>query len=179
MKRLRKTIFHLFTVIIVLVHCGRNLQAQPIIDYDVIVSDNKEEVIYQGTCSYKDLSTIPAFQWQEQVTHYQPDTQAIAYLSRHLAKYELKVFLGTWCSDSHFLIPRLYKVAQKAGYPVEEWFFYVLDQHKKGRHREEQLFNITLLPTIILMKDGGEVGRITETVQESIEADLVRIIQEE
>ena len=53
---------------------------------------------------------------------------------------------------------------------------YGVDRAKTTRNGDEKKYGITLVPTIILFKDGKEVGRITETVKKSIEEDLATII---
>ncbi len=110
---------------------------------------------------------------------YMADKDAVRILSNKLKEYSLIVFLGTWCGDSHELIPKLEKVLMMAGYPQQLLTLYAVDRTKETKDGANKKFDITNVPTIIVMKDGKEKGRITETVQRSIEEDLVAIIGKE
>ncbi|MEN9964666.1 MAG: hypothetical protein RL582_1761, partial [Bacteroidota bacterium] len=44
---------------------------------------------------------------------------------------------------------------------------------------EHVFYNIKRVPTVIVMLQNREVGRIIENVNESIEADLLRIIEKD
>ena len=112
----------------------------------------------------------------EQSENYKPDESKIESLSEELNKYQLIVFLGTWCEDSHRLIPQLYRVLTDTGYPLEQMEIFALDRDKKGKNGVEKQYNITNVPTIILLQDGREKGRITETVKQNVESDLWEII---
>ena len=93
-----------------------------------------------------------------------------------MKQYTMVVFLGTWCDDSHYLIPRLERVLQMINYPQSKLTMYGVDRAKTAKNGEEIKYGVTLVPTIILFKDGKEVGRITETVKKTIEEDLASII---
>lgn len=53
---------------------------------------------------------------------------------------------------------------------------FALDRDKKGRNGEEKQYKITNVPTVIVLQDGNERGRITETVKQNVESDLLEII---
>jgi hypothetical protein len=54
---------------------------------------------------------------------------------------------------------------------------YGVDRAKTAKNGEEKMYAIKFVPTIILMKDNKEAGRIVESVQTSMEADMVDIIK--
>lgn len=143
--------------------------------YELIESDNKQEVIYKGPCTFEDIANVAAFKLQEQAETYQPGEAQIQALSEVLPEFDMIIFLGTWCEDSHNLVPKLYRVLQETGYPLDKPDIQALDRDKKGLHNIEDQFKITNVPTIILLKNGEETGRITETVKKSIEQDLLDI----
>jgi thiol-disulfide isomerase/thioredoxin len=153
------------------------LHAQYHSDFEVVNGTNDAEVIYKGSCTFDDVEKVPAFKLIEQSENYNPDESKIEALSEELNKYQIIVFLGTWCEDSHRLIPQLYRVLTDAGYPLEQLEIFALDRDKKGKNGEEKQYNITNVPTIILLQDGHEKGRITETVKQNIETDLLEIIK--
>src|SRR5690606_5012093 len=146
-------------------------------NYEIIPSEQDDELIYKGSCSFADISAVPAFNWNDALNDYEPDSVSISILKEKLPAYQLSVFLGTWCEDSHRLIPQLYKVLQEAGYPLEQVGLEALDQNKKGRNNSEQQYDVLFVHTILVFKEGVLIGKITETVQESIEGDLANMMK--
>lgn len=153
-----------------------SIYAQNHSDFDTVPSEDKTEVIYKGQCTFEDISKVTAFHLAEKAAAYKPVTEAMAVLKQELKNYQLTIFLGTWCEDSHYLIPQLYKVLEESGYPLDALTVYAVDRDKKAKNKEEVTFAITNVPTIIVMQQGKETGRITETVKKSIEQDLSDII---
>ena len=49
----------------------------------------------------------------------------------------------------------------------------------RDRSNEAEGLRIELVPTIIFYKDGSEIGRIVETPVESMEKDLLKIIEKQ
>jgi len=146
--------------------------------YDVI-KDN-DAVIFKGLCTFDDLNKEPSFSWlQKGMNAYKPDSAKIVYLKKNLPKYKMVVFMGTWCDDSHFLIPKLEKVLTLSGYPMSQYTMYGMDREKKAKNMEHRIYNITNVPTMIVYKGNQELGRITETVKKNIETDLINIIKDD
>ena len=152
------------------------IQAQNRSDYEIVPSENNTEVIYKGECTFDDIGKVTAFHLSENAAAYKPDAAVTAALKEKLGAYRLTIFLGTWCEDSHYLVPQLYKVLEATGYPVNTITIYAVDRDKKGRHNEEKIFSITNVPTIIVSQGDKETGRITESVHKSVEQDLLDII---
>jgi len=137
-------------------------------------------VIFNGQITFDDLNKERSFDWLKRGSDkYNPDAAKLAYLSKDLPQYTMVVFMGTWCSDSHNLIPKLEKVLQLTAYPMQQYTMYGVDLKKKTIAKTTDNYNITLVPTIILLKGRQEIGRITESVKTSIEADLADIIQKD
>ena len=61
---------------------------------------------------------------------------------------------------------------------MDEIAMYGVEREKTTRSELLQKYGITNLPTIIVMKGGAEAGRITETVKKSVEADLLKIVNQ-
>jgi len=164
------------TLIILLVIMNMHAMAQ-VTAYDVSKDKENGDLVFNGPVTFGDLNKEVSFTWlQNGMDGYRPDAQAISFLKGRLKEYTLVVFLGTWCDDSHYLIPKLEKVLQQAGYPLNSVTMYGVDREKTTKNGQHKKYNITLVPTIILFKDGREAGRITETVMKSVEWDLTKII---
>ena len=146
--------------------------------FDKAIND-RNELVFTGQFTFTDLKQEESFKWMlDGIAAYQPNAEDISYLKNELNKYQLVVFMGTWCEDSHNLIPKLYKVLEAAGYPAQQLTLYGLDREKKGKGTAHEEYKVLYVPTIIVLTDGKEVGRITEMVRKSIEADLSAIIKD-
>lgn len=147
-------------------------------DFDKSKDKESGAVVYKGQISFNDLESESSFSWLKRgAAAYKPDTTAIAYLKKNLPKYEMVVLMGTWCEDSQNLVPKLLKVLQASGYPMSSYTMYGVDRAKEAKYVEHKLYSLDKVPTIILMKDHVEIGRIVESVKKSIEIDLVQMIQ--
>jgi thiol-disulfide isomerase/thioredoxin len=134
--------------------------------------------VYQGPFSYSELSGLPGSEWLARgEKEYKPDAASMAYLQQHLKNYSLMVFLGTWCDDSRFLVPKLVKVLKTSDYPMDQVSMYGVDRAKQTLGPESKTYDVKKAPTIIVFKDGKEVGRVVETVPVSIEKSLEEILK--
>ena len=137
-------------------------------------------LIFNGRITFDDLNAEPSFTWLKKgVEAYMPDEKKIAALKEKFTQhnYSVVVFLGTWCDDSHELIPKLEKVLQLIQYPQSSLTMFGVDRAKTTTTHDEKQYKITLVPTIIVFDKDREIGRITESVQKSIEADLEAMLK--
>lgn len=114
-----------------------------------------------------------------------PDlVKALAYLPRDVT---VTVVLGTWCSDSQREVPRFWKVLDEADpegldlvmigvgrADAPEAAAWEAEHGVEPGYRER--FAIEYVPTFIVTEDGREIGRIVETPEVSLEADLCGIL---
>ena len=148
-------------------------------DYEVSKDEMTAMDVYRGQFGFDELKNGKTFGWfRDGVKEYKPDVEKIAYLEKNMGQYNLVIFLGTWCDDSHNLVPKLYKVLTAADYKGE-YKMYGVDRDKTTKHDMQKVYGITLVPTIIVQKENMEIGRITETVKTSIESDLTDIIKKD
>lgn len=140
------------------------------------VSDTAEPSYVVGTVerAYLNNPAWPAFVGVYDTTRIEPH-----FIDMIRTTYEgerFLVFFGAWCGDSKRDLPRFLKIADEAGFPPEAITLYSLDRTKKSRDGLTDRYGIEYVPTFIVMKDGVEVGRITEFPQVSVEADLLTIL---
>ena len=167
----------LFAAVIVLLLLSVTTMAQTKA-YDVIKDPKEGGWIFDGLITLADLNAEPTFGWMKSGSDsYTPEEKYVATLRKNLKEYSIIAFLGTWCEDSHNLIPKLEKVLITCGFPPNQLTMYGIDRDKKSKTGEEKKYDIKFAPTIILLKNGKEAGRITETVQKSVEADLAAIVE--
>ncbi|HCV44249.1 MAG TPA: thiol reductase thioredoxin [Bacteroidetes bacterium] len=86
------------------------------------------------------------------------------------------VFLGTWCGDSRREVPHFLKIADQCGIAPSRVRLHGLDRAKKSEEGLAEQYNIKLVPTFIFLKNGTEVGRITEKPNATLEADMLSIL---
>jgi thiol-disulfide isomerase/thioredoxin len=147
-------------------------------NYQILKDPKNGEPVYKGACTFQDLHADGSFTWLKHgYDKYKPNAQHIAFLKKHLANYTFIVFIGTWCSDTHDMLPKLEKVLTAANYPLAKLTMFGVDREKKAKNIENKLYGIESVPTIIVFKGHLEIGRITETVKTSVEEDLVNILK--
>ena len=146
------------------------------------ITDNKDRKVLWGEFEMADL-TRPAFNdwFQSGYEAYQPDQQAVNQLKSEIGNYQIEVYMGTWCGDSKREVPRLINLFGEIEAPKENVRMVAIrgdnPYYKQGPKGETMGKNIHRVPTISISKNGQEIGRIVEEPMESLEADLLNIIQ--
>lgn len=107
---------------------------------------------------------------------YTPDVQTLEQLKPLLNDVHITVFMGTWCEDSHAEVPHFYKILDEAGFDENKLTLITVSEEKTTPDGLEKDENITNVPTIILRKNGEELGRIVEYPIESLEKDMAAIV---
>ena len=91
----------------------------------------------------------------------------------------VKVFLGTWCGDTKYLLPRFIKNWEHLGLSMDQVEFIGLhndgDLYKQGPNQETNDYNIHRVPTFIFEKDGQEMNRIVERTVFDLDTDMKKI----
>ncbi|CAN5717969.1 thioredoxin family protein [soil metagenome] len=93
---------------------------------------------------------------------YEPPTDILNLMEAAKDKVQFVIFGGTWCEDTQFILPRFFKLQEQAGFPDKSISFFAVNRAKQTLGNVSAAFNITNVPTIIVMKDGKEVGRVVE-----------------
>jgi len=131
--------------------------------YEVYNDPKNGEKTLKGILSRSVIENDTSFKWYEENRKiYAPNEGATAALKNNRDSIELIVFMGTWCEDSHFVIPRLFSLVDKAGFPNEKITLIGADRNKKTLSHLAEALNVKNVPTIIVMKDGKEMGRVIE-----------------
>jgi len=154
-----------------------NSSAQKEHGFKILPDEEDAGGIYQGYCTWPDLIKLPAFADIAKDHGFFRDEASLDFLKEHLVKYDIIVFMGTWCSDSRDLLPPFYELIKKTGYPENRVTLIALDRDKKAEDHVEEKYAISNVPTFILIKDGKEAGRITEQVTLDMERDLINLIK--
>ena len=93
---------------------------------------------------------------------YGPDTSLVNTLAQSKGKLQFVLFGGTWCEDTQFILPQFFKLQEMSGLADSTITFFGVNRQKKSLANIADAFGITNVPTIIVMKDGKEMGRVVE-----------------
>lgn len=93
---------------------------------------------------------------------YTPDAHALQILRQQGDSLQFVIFMGTWCEDSKFVVPRLFFLFDAAGYSKDRLTLIACDRNKKTLGHLEDAFNVKNVPTVIVMKNGKEIARVVE-----------------
>ena len=127
-----------------------------------VFSERPNEKTYKGIISREVLIADTSFTWLSSAKNFVPEKAAVEALRKNKDSVQLLVFMGTWCEDSHDVIPRLYSVTDAAGFSQDRITLIGVDRKKTTLSHLTEALGITNVPTIIVMKHGKEVGRIVE-----------------
>jgi thiol-disulfide isomerase/thioredoxin len=119
-------------------------------------------------------------EWKLEYDEFAPDTTALDSFYLIKNKYQVEIYMGTWCSDSEREVPRFIKIVESSSLKNKlEYKIFGVDRSKSlpGKSIEDK--NIERVATFIVFKDGKEIGRIVETPKKSLEKDLLKILLKE
>ncbi|MES2430439.1 MAG: thioredoxin family protein [Bacteroidota bacterium] len=125
---------------------------------------NPEVTIYRGTINKYLLQNTPEFnKWYVMNQQgYTPDSSLLNTFERNKAKLQFVIFAGTWCDDTQYILPKFFKLQELAGVPDSVITLFGADRKKRALGHIAEAFNINAVPTIIIMKEGKEIGRVAE-----------------
>jgi thiol-disulfide isomerase/thioredoxin len=153
MKKILCSLSMLFILVFV-----ANAQSQ----YEVTMDKNGDKV-FKGFISREILQADTSFHWYGQnLKNYTPNTSAIANLKKYGDSIQIIAFMGTWCEDSHFVIPKFFMLADAANFSMNRVTILGVDRDKKTLGNLSEAMKITNVPTLVVMKNGHEIGRVVE-----------------
>jgi thiol-disulfide isomerase/thioredoxin len=137
-----------------------------------------ETKVLKGYINRAVLVNDTAFKWfNENMKYGQPNQTAVDAFKNNASKFSMIVFGGTWCHDTQNVLPVFYKLVDKSGYPENKITLVAVDRAKTGPDNLHKTYNITNVPTFIVLKDGKEVGRVVEYGKEgAIDKELGEIV---
>jgi thiol-disulfide isomerase/thioredoxin len=125
--------------------------------------DDKGKKIAKGLITRELLKSDTAYAWYgENEKNYKPNAAAVAALQENKDKIQVIVFGGTWCDDTRYILPKFYMITDAAGFDHDRISLIGVDRSKKTISHLAEALAITNVPTIIIMKDGKELGRVVE-----------------
>ena len=127
-----------------------------------VFSEKPNEKTYKGIISREILIADTSLMWMNSAKSFTPEKKAIDILNKNKDSIQLLVFIGTWCEDSHVVLPKLYSLTDAAGFSQDRITLIGVDRKKTTLSHLTEAMGIINVPTIMVMKNGKEMGRIVE-----------------
>ena len=169
MKKISLAIFALIFII----SCGGQQINQT--EFDEKAGDN----ILIGQINLDGFKNAPFNEWfDEEYAVYQVDDSTLTTMDKDdfMDNVKITMVLGTWCGDSRREVPRFYKILESLEYDLENMKVICVNRSKTAEGTEVDQLDIQRVPTIIFYREGLETGRIIESTQESLEKEMVGIV---
>jgi len=134
-------------------------------EYEITKDPNDGKVkILRGTINKYLIQNDTSFKWYNpNQQNYKPDTAIVNALAKVSgAKMHLIVFGGTWCEDTQSILPKFFKLQEVSGVPDKNITLFGVDRTKVALGHIAEALGIINVPTIIVMKDRKELGRVVE-----------------
>lgn len=146
-------------------------------DFKITTDEINGEPLILGYCPASIIiESLFKDTWITEYNSYQPDYETLDSLEGKLEDVIIKIVFRSTCSDSREQLPRLFRILNELNYDVNSITLIGVNREKQGLSNEAEGLEIELVPTIIIYKDGNEIGRIVETPVESLEKDLLKFI---
>lgn len=115
--------------------------------------------------------------WQniEKDHNFSDDEKAM--LSEH-NDIEFILFTAAWCPDSRVGTPKVIALLEKTGHYPKKFQMYGLDREKNEPAGNNLVYKIEKVPTLIILRNNEEIGRIVEYPEKSWEVDILKIIEQ-
>jgi len=93
-----------------------------------------------------------------------------------LQKEKLLLFAGSWCKDSETEVPKIIKIFEEIGVKSDNFTLYGVDKAKREKEGIAEHYKIEKVPTLIVLRNNIEIGRIIEFPQLTWEDDIFLIL---
>ncbi|MGB5848614.1 MAG: thioredoxin family protein [Ignavibacteriaceae bacterium] len=164
----------LFWIVAGIVFCA-NLYAQK---FNTITTDDKTDkpMLIGHTTLEAFNDTNFSWWWNSEYKMYDVDSMDVEKLKVKLEDVDIKIVMGTWCSDSRTEVPHFYKILDEINFPKEKVTLINVNRDKEGLENEVEGLDIDFVPTFIFYKAGEEIGRIIEMPFETLEKDILELV---
>jgi hypothetical protein len=151
--------FLLLIVSITFLHFLVNAQTP----YTISPDEKTGGLAYKGVINKYTLQNNLTFNWYAaNQSGYTPESKILTAFESAKSSIHFILFGGTWCDDTQYILSRFFKIQELSGFPDSSVSFFGVDRDKKTIGNVSNAFNITNVPTIIVMKEGKEIGRVVE-----------------
>lgn len=143
----------------------------------VVIDTSNHERMILGYCSRQAFQDTSFSWWFNSVYDmYEIDSATALSFKNKLDNIKITIVMGTWCSDSRRVVPKLLRILDYLKIPNDKVSILAVGRNKKGMNNETEGMKIELVPTIIFYRNDVEIGRIVESPKETIEKDMQKIL---
>ena len=176
----KKIITNIFTLS-VLTLTMQQFNAQKVVVNREVETTNDGKMLLGNQLKEQFLKEPYSEWYTKEFNEYALDQKVVGELrKKNITSYNLIVFIGTWCEDSHRDFPRLMKILEEVKYPDSRLTIIAVNRKKESPTGDEVKYNVSKVPTIIVEKYGKEIGRIIEMPTTGyVERDLVEILKKD
>jgi thiol-disulfide isomerase/thioredoxin len=140
---------------------------------------NNQSTYPAGELSWEKWQTVSG--WDDHsASDYTPNTDYINAIKSISEDRDLSyiVFTASWCPDSRSETPKMFKLFSELDIPLSSVRLFGVDREKKEPTRTYLDYDLQKVPTMIVLEDGEEIGRIVEYPIKTWEEDLLDILNE-
>lgn len=167
---MKKTIICL-TLILVYINISQAQNPQTYVN-------SRDETHLCGPIKIEDLQTGEYQSWFDE-NYVNPPLESTAKWKKNLKGTTVEIYLGTWCGDSKYWVPRFIALWDQLGLDRTQLnlisLYDDMDKYKQGPNHEEVGKKIHRVPTFIFKKDGKEYARVVESPNNDLVTDLAQI----
>ena len=115
-------------------------------------------------------------EWHAVAERHTPEPDVVEWL-REARPAHVEILFATWCPDSFDHVPPLLSALAAADNPDLSVELIGLDRDKMEPGGRGLLREIERVPTVVVLREGREVGRVVETPETSMDRDVARILR--
>ncbi len=110
---------------------------------------------------------------------YEPDAASVKAIRDRAKNVDVFAVVATWCPDTRRDLPRFFKIADQARWPMKNVKLLAVDRTKKDAEGQTVKWSVTRVPTFIFLRKGKEIGRVTEKPATTLEKDIAAILSKQ
>lgn len=148
------------------------------IGYSQNHTNKKGDTHLWGVTTIEALSSGDYAEWY---TEYSKDykTNISEEETNLLDGLNVEIFVGTWCGDTKFLVPKFIETWKQLGLDLNRLSITALhdegSDYKQGPKKETVGRNIHRVPTFVFSRSNKEIGRIVERTVHDLDTDMMLI----
>lgn len=113
---------------------------------------------------------------------YKPKSGTLRKLGKlDFSQVQMVLVGGNWCPDTQGGLPDIMRILDAVGIDPNSWTYLSVDRQKRLLSIDGQapdlIFWVERVPTVIVLVNGSEVGRLVEFPERSWEEDLYRLLK--
>ena len=156
-----------------------NAFSQAAVNLYEVVPDAQEKKFLKGFVTKEQITNDPDFGWYKQNLKYaKPNKEYVDIIKAKAYDFQIVLFLGTWCHDTQQILPKYLALLEAAEFPDHRLVLIACDRQKTEPSKIYRSLNVVHVPTLILLKEGKEVGRIVEFGESGqVDKELAELIK--